>query len=375
MSLADVSVNEAIERKLKGRTTAKRPMRTVLVLLAIGTNSGCEGVDYLLSLAAGQAGVLINAVPIEKALRDDTRSDEERNKLELVVAARQFAVDVMGLEANGSFTTFLDTSGQPAGYNVSASAKHSFSPVTWTFPFVGTVPYLGFFDRRRAEAMQQSLADADYDTVLFEVDAFSTLGVFPDPVRSTMLRRDEISLADTVIHELAHNSIWRVGDVRFNESLATFVGRSGALQLLADRYGEDAPILDEVRQRFEDTNRYNTFIANLHDELAAFYDGPATDEEKAADRELIFEAARRRFAEDVLPAFNDPDAYAAFKDLPTNNALILANLRYNTDLDLFEQVFAANDGHWPATLAVFAQAAIEDEPTEYMRRWLTEQGP
>ena len=43
-----------------------------------------------------------------------------------------------------------------------------------------------------------------YDTKIDEVNAWSTLGWFKDPILSSMLNRSAGSLAELIIHELSH---------------------------------------------------------------------------------------------------------------------------------------------------------------------------
>ena len=82
--------------------------------------------------------------------------------------------------------------------------------------------------RSRGEAELDKFEQRGYDTHLRGVSAFSTIGWFRDPILTPMLKYRAIDLAEVLIHELLHASIWSVGDADFNESLATFVGREGA---------------------------------------------------------------------------------------------------------------------------------------------------
>jgi predicted aminopeptidase len=202
------------------------------------------------------------------------------------------------------------------------------------------------------------------------LDAYSTTGLLPDPVYSPMLRRDEIGLADVIIHELTHNTIYRTGDTTFNESLATFVGRRGAIDFLSSEFGADAAIVRDAIDRFEDLDRLGDFIDELHAELTAFFAQPISSEAKIAGREAVYAAARQRFAEQILPTLHEPALYESWVDLPTNNAWLLGRYRYSTNVPLFAAIFEATAGSWPAALAVYRHAASADDPEEYLQDWL-----
>jgi predicted aminopeptidase len=348
-----------------------------LLTFAMGIGSlsiplaGCSGVPYVLHVAEGQFTITGDVEPIADVLASGRLSDDDATKLELIVAARQFAIDHIGLDAGASYTTFYDTNGDPLAFNLSAARQDALVPRTWTFPFVGEVPYLAFFDEAYLRRVEEDLQDAGYDTLTYELDAYSTLGLFADPVRSTMLRRGVLSLSDTIIHELLHNTIYRSNATDFNESLATFVGRTGAVQFLQARYGADSGWADLAAALYADVDTTNVFQLELYEDLRAFYAQPLSRAEKVSGREAVFEAARQRFVADVQPTLNYPDSFDYLATLPSNNAWVLANKRYNLDLELFAQVFAANAEDWRATLDVFrAAAAHRDDPFQYLRDWL-----
>ncbi len=355
--------------------SSPRRSSVAIVLTAVAaclTGTGCY-TPYVVSVAWGQLSVLAQARPVEQVLAEDSLSPEEVQKLEYLLEVREFAVGTIGLKAGDSFTTFLDTSHWGNAYNISAAEKDSLTPVTWTLPFVGELPYLGFFDENQAESFRQQLKDTGYDTLMYEVDAYSTLGVFADPVRRSMLRRDEIDLADVVIHELTHNTVWRLGDVEFNESLATFVARTGAVAFLEQYFGPETDRVRLAAQRFADEDRFNAFLAGLYADLAAFYAGDLTRDEKIEQRGLVFQEGRDRFTAEELPNFNHPELYEWAGDLPANNALVLAYRRYNLDLDLFAAVHDATGGDFRASLSMFSEAAAQGDAKAFLRAWLAEQ--
>ena len=83
-----------------------------------------------------------------------------------------------------------------------------------------------------------------FDARLGAASAFSTLGWFNDPLLPTTVRGDSLTLANTVIHELTHNTFYASGGAVFNESFANFVGSRGAERFFRSR-GQNAAA-DEV---------------------------------------------------------------------------------------------------------------------------------
>lgn len=350
-------------------------IRTGAFALLLTCLAGCDGLTYVLHVAEGQFGIQGETEPIDEVLASGRLSDDQEEKLRLIVKVRQFAVEMIGLDAGNSYTTFYDTAGDPLAFNLSAARRDALVPKTWTFPFVGEVPYLGFFDEGYLRRVEQDLIDEGYDTFTYELDAYSTVGVFEDPVRSTMLRRDTLSLSETIIHELLHNTIWRVNETTFNESLATFVGRVGAVGFLRAEFGEDSGWPEFALAYYADLDAANSFLFDLYNQLAAYYAQPLAAEELIAGREAVYQAGRERFVREVQPTLSYPDLLAGYAELPTNNAWLLAHYRYNLDLTVFEAVYLVLGQDWSATLDVFRAAANSaGDPFEYLQNWLAQHG-
>ncbi len=355
----------------------KKESRSLMICRVVGglaltvSLAGC-GVDwgYVLGAAVGQTDILFNSVPLSRATEDAALSPEQRSKLELIRDARIYADEIIGLNVKRNYRRFYDSGGEPVAFNVSACRKDAFDLSLWTFPIVGTVPYLGFFDREAADAKFNELAAASLDVYMYEIDAYSGLGYFPSVVLSPMLERSQISLTDTVFHELLHSTIWRPDDVTYNESLATFVGRTAAMEYLAHRYPEQPELVQAAMEQFEDADRFSDFILTLFGELDSFYSSDLPSEDRIAGREALYQAGRDRFAAEVQPLMNHGDRYEWVRDLPTNNAWLLGVRRYNLDLDVFQDVFHATGEDWTASLQLFRAAATEPDAQAYLRTWL-----
>jgi predicted aminopeptidase len=174
-----------------------------------------------------------------------------------------------------------------------------------------------------------------------------------------------------VFHELLHGTIWRPNDVTFNESLATFVGRTAAIEYTADRYPEQPELVQNAIDQFEDVDRFSDFMSTVFNDLDGFYSSELTTEAKIAGREAVYQAARDRFAAEVQSLMNDPDAYEWVRNLPTNNAWLLGVRRYNLDLDVFQDLFTTTGEDWTVSLQLFRAAVAEPDPYAYLRTWLT----
>ncbi|MCA9243992.1 MAG: aminopeptidase [Phycisphaerales bacterium] len=347
----------------------RRRALTMIIASGLVLLSGCEGLEYVTHVAQGQIDVNTSTESIEAVLASGRLTDDEADKLRMIGRARAYAVEI-GLNAGSSYTTYYDAGDNPLAFNLSASRRDKLDPVTWTFPIVGELPYLAFFDEGYLRDEEQKLIDDGFDTYTYEIDAYSTLGVFEDPIRSPMLRRNRLSLADTIVHEVLHNTIYRPNNTNFNESLATFVGRTGAVEFLTREYGEDSGWATFAEQRYADTDAINAFLVDFVAELRVYYAQAKPPGELVSGREAVFEAGRRRFVDEVQPTLNFPDSYGFYAELPTNNAWVLLNVRYNLDLDVFQRVFERVDGDWAAALGVFREAAAAaGDPFEYLRNW------
>ena len=166
----------------------------VLIGLGLLGTCGCN-LNYYWHLARGQSRVVYNRIPVQTLLARADLAAQTRTQLELIQAILRYAESV-GLKTDDQYTTFYDTGGDPISWNVSACPPDRFSPYTWDFPFVGEVPYKGFFRRDLADEQRDALAAAGYDAIVRPVSAYSTLGIFSDPILSPMLGYAPDQLAD-----------------------------------------------------------------------------------------------------------------------------------------------------------------------------------
>jgi predicted aminopeptidase len=225
---------------------------------------------------------------------------------------------------------------------VSACAADSFTRHEWHFPVVGAVPYKGFFDPKDAEKEAAKLKAQGLDVWIRGVDAFSTLGWFRDPLYSYMKNYTQYQLADLIIHELLHATVFVRGRVQFNEQLAEFVGSRGARLYIESRFGADSEEYRNIDNGSGDSQAFRTFLRELGAELDAVYTRDDLNREtKLAEKGRIIKAAQERFEKEYETLFQS-DKYRKFSSIPVNNAFLdLYRLYYEEDnfiADLFEKV-------------------------------------
>ena len=320
------------------------------------------GVDldpgYYLHLVRGQFRLLWNRERVERVLARPGLDPVIRERLLFVQDVRRFGEETVGLESSRNYTTFCDIGAGPVSWQLTASPRDRLEAVVWTYPVVGRFPYRGYFDRGRAEKDRAKLEAKGYDTYLRPVGAYSTLGWFRDPVLSTMLRYRDEDLAELILHELTHGTVWVAEDVAFNEGLATFVGQAGAIAFLASRHGPDAPQIGEALDRRADRRVFRAFMHEIARELEAVYGSDEPFAAKMDGREAVFARAGVRFADLGLRT----DMYRRFPEWKLNNAHIMAYRTYHREIDIFEQVHERAGRDLASAVMAFKDCATARDP-------------
>lgn len=333
---------------------------TAAAALAALATTACSPT-YVLRAGWEEARILSSRRPIRAVVHDTTVSRETRDKLRLVLDARDFAERDLGLRAGRSYETYARITRDTLALNVLAAPEFGLYWHTWWFPIVGRVPYKGYFDFDEALAEAAGLEARGYDVSVRPVSAFSTLGWFPDPIMSTTLRLDSLSLVETVIHEITHSTFFPSGQADFNESFANFVGHRGAIAFFCDAL-RDATSCERSRARWRDTRVFGEFFASIRDPLRALYASDAGEGEKRRRKREIFEDAARRFETDVKPRL-EAGRYGSLRPDDLNNAWVLARLLYYTRLEDFERVYLGSED-LPASIHTLIEAAGSGDPWE-----------
>ena len=337
-----------------------------LLLAVCALFSGC----YTLKQGAAMLGYLGQAVPLESLLETDTDADNgdavseaEKNRrfVELVHDIRRFAMEELGLKTGKNYTRYVQLDRDYLAAVVSASAADSFAPHQWNYPVLGAMPYKGFFNNADARKERAKLEKKGLDVWIRGVEAFSTLGWFKDPLFSYMRDYAPNRLADLIIHEQFHATVFIKGQVRFNEELAEFVGSEGARLYMESRFGADSEEYRKMLAAKEDSRAYVAFIQELAAELETLYASDGEREEKLREKERIIGAAKERFEAKYESRFTS-DNYRGFSGLPLNNAYIELFRLYYAEDNFFADLYERSGRDLPAFIAAAKIIQKKGEP-------------
>ena len=314
-----------------------------ILLAASAISSGC----YTLKQGSTMLGYLSRAVPLEELAKGDRVSEEDRLFVERVEAIRRFAMEELGLKESKNYTRYVELDRNYLAAVVSASPADSFSRFQWWFPVVGKVPYKGFFNVEDARKERAKLEKKGLDVWIRGVDAFSTLGWFRDPLYSYMKNYSENDLAELIIHELLHATVYINNQDQFNEELAQFVGTEGGRLYMektrvASVAPDDAATPGEAAVPAEDAAAdvaaYHAFIRELIVRLDQVYKSNLAKEEKLLRKAEIIEEAKAAFDTQYDSHFSTQN-YRFFSRLPVNNAYLELFRLYHEEDHYFKDLY------------------------------------
>jgi predicted aminopeptidase len=316
-----------------------------LRLLASGllatTLGACSTAGYLLQAANGEARLLARRRPLGQVIADPATPVVLRAQLETVRAARDFAVQALGLPDNESYRSYADIGRPYVVWNVIAAPQFSVEPRRWCFPFAGCVAYRGYFREVNARRYAAGLARRGDDVLVAGVSAYSTLGHFDDPVVSSMLRQGEITLVATLFHELAHQLLYVRGDTEFNEAFAMTVEQEGLARWLAQQ-GRPAELAGFLAQRRRQAQTAAIFGAARGD-LARLYASGLPAGELGERKRVRLQQAGSELQEHARAA-GVASGYEAWISAGLNNAHLAAVSSYQGCIPGFQRLLVAAGG-------------------------------
>jgi predicted aminopeptidase len=186
-----------------------------------------------------------------------------------------------------------------------------------------------------------------------------------------MLQWDQATLANLILHEMTHTSIYFKGQTDFNEQLATFVGNQGAIGFLIEKYGKESKEVVEAIRNQEDDLLFSQWIDQGCQQLSNFYSKEISRDEKIKGRKEIFCSLKGEFRKISFKT----DGYKNFEKLDINNAVLLAYRRYIHRLENFQAFYAYFENDLRRVMDFFKEIRTSgEEPSSYLERWMKEKG-
>jgi predicted aminopeptidase len=304
----------------------------IILGLMLLSSSGCSSLGYLLQAGQGQLSFYTHSRPISEVLKDEKTPPRVRSLLGEIEPIKKFG-ERHGLKPTKNYTEYVKLNRSAAVWVVSACESLKFKSKEWSFPIVGSFPYLGWFDLEGAREFAQDLKKEGWDVDLRGASAFSTLGWFRDPVLSTMIPEGEEALGDlvnVVIHESVHATLYIQGQAYFNESIASFVADQLTLQYLGQTRGANSPEKLVYTQQEEQSQKIRDRLHQAYGKLARLYASNQTDADKLTEKQKIL---------------NDLKEDLKFKR-EINNATLIQYKTYDTGQADFEKLLKECHSDW-----------------------------
>ena len=313
-----------------------RCFKRFLLLFLLFSSMGCGDVLYLSRLGWHQSYITFHSIPVEELVRDEEAGPLTKEKLRFVQEVKRYGEERFGLRKTKNYSKFFEVKG-PVLHVITACEKDRLHPYIWKFPIVGQVTYKSFFTADEAVEEKDLLDRKGYDTFLQQAAAYSTLGWLKDPIFSSILEWNEGTLANLILHEMAHATVYFRDRTDFNEQLATFIGNQGAIDFLTERHGPESKEVREAIDHQEDDLLFSGWTDQACQQLSAYYGREISKEEKLKGREALFRSIQENFQK--MKGQFKTEAYRNADKMGLNNAVLLAYRRYFYRLDKFEALY------------------------------------
>lgn len=344
--------------------------RLLISLVLLSGLSACSSIDYFSHLAKGQISLLWQREDVNDLLESDDISDELKSRLSLSQEIRVYATTHLELPVGDAYTSYSDLKRPYVVWNVYAAPALSFESYTWCYPFLGCLAYRGFYDEKRAKRAAKILEEQGYDVKVGGVKAYSTLGVFDDPLLNTFMFQNEVALVELLIHEISHRKLYIKDDTKFNENFATAVATLGAEQWYRAAKNET------LFQRYQNQKLMHKsllgFVLAYKDQLSNIYDDETiSEEEKKILKTEIFEEMYQNF--EVFKQKNNIDKRYDQWLFSMNNASLSTLANYQELVPGFIALFHQQKNDWSTFYAeVEALADLDKESRHDALRILAE---
>ena len=331
--------------------------RWLCILLFLLLFSGCAQFGYYLQSVRGQFDIWSRETPIEDLIEDTASPQALREKLALVLKAREFASAELGLPQNRSYRRYADVERPFVVWNVFAAPEFSTKPVKWCFVMAGCVSYRGYFSKADAEEFAAAAAANGHDVYVGGVPAYSTLGWFADPVLNTFVNYPPVELARIIFHELSHQVVYVKDDSVFNESFAVAVEREGVKRWIAKNGSvHDRQTFEKMQARRAD---FTGLVQTYRTRLNALYRQGGAPETMRAAKQQLFDDMRRDYSQ-LKTSWGGFAGYDRWFSQAPNNALLASVAIYTQRVPVFEALLLEAGGDLPKFFEAVKVLARQD---------------
>lgn len=193
-------------------------------------------MGYLSEQGIEQAKLQWSGRNNQEFLSDPSVSEEMKRKVVLVEEYKKFFYHYFGEKQTEIYSKTAILPNPAVTYLVIASPHIKIEAHEFTFPIMGSFPYIGFFKKDSAEKFAKKIQKKEkLVTYIRPVYAYSTLGYFEDRILSSFFHYNDIELAELVFHELFHTVFFIKNEVELNENLANLYGKELLREYFKDR--------------------------------------------------------------------------------------------------------------------------------------------
>jgi len=336
----------------------RKLLSVILILIAGYLLFNIHFLIYGIQQLSGQLSLSWKAIPISEYISSDQSNELYREKLKYIDEVRTFAIDSIGLYNSSNYTKFYDQHDKPVLWVVTGCRPFNLTAKNWAFPVLGNLPYMGFFNEQRANNEAARIRNEGFEADIYCPEAWSTLGFLSDPVLSGQLKRGPGQLAELIIHELTHATLYLADSADFNENLATFFGEQGALAFLSHFYGVASPEKIKYVNLLEDEKLYSNHIMQGAQRLDSLYHTFSSRNSNEEKYKLKYSLIAEILIEiNFLPLHNKENYLFDFKNkpLPGNN-WFMGYLRYRKNQQqLYSQLSKKYNNNLKQMISDFAK--------------------
>ncbi len=313
----------------------------IIVIISLGLFFLFDG-PYLAGQGLKMLTIRRGMEDAEDLVEEGPVDEETEEFFKLTAEIRRFAFEELGLKETKNYHGYIEIDKDHIVDVVSAVRSDSLQRYTKWYPLIGRVFYRGYFTRLAAEDFAAKLKRRGYDVIIREVDAYSSLGLISDPLYSYMKSYSDYALAEMIIHEMVHSTLWLPGHNEFNEEIAVFIGREAALEFIRRRGAEEGR-MEEIAAHRRDYESLLVFFRRLYRRLETRYDATPSKEERLRIKEEILSEEKDFFEENYSRLFST-GRYRRLIEIEWNHALIDLYMQYGAELDLYYRLLEQVDG-------------------------------